>query len=117
MMKQQEQELFALEEEFERVATDRALGAKARYDAMHAVLDRMQCVVMTGFCKNPVIGAHLAELCLDYLAREDLAPHVVSQAFNASARTANLHERMLQNEIRRTVTRLNGRMPALTANG
>ena len=117
MITNEENELFALEEEFEKAAADPRLSATARYDAMHAVLDKMHCVVMSGYGTSPVIGAHLTDLALDYLAREDLAPHVVRQAFNASAsaRTASLHERMLNNEIRRTVTRLNGRLPLMSA--
>jgi hypothetical protein len=115
MITHEENELFALEEEFEQAAADPKLSATARYNAMHAVLDKMHCVVQSGFCASPVLGAHLADLCLDYLAREDLAPHVVKQAFNQNAKAASLHERMLQNEIRRTVTRLSGRMPVLTA--
>ena len=118
MFHAEEIELFALEEQFETAAADPALTPSARYEQMHAALQRMHFVVMSGYRISPCLGAHLADLCLDYLAREDLAPAVVRDAFARHSRSGsiiNLHQHLLDSELRRTVVRLSSRAPALTA--
>lgn len=115
MFHEEENALFALEEEFENAATDPALTAGARLDAMQAILMRMQTTVLSGFRTHPQLGAHLADLALDYLAREDLAPTVVRAAFARSVppTAIPLHGRLLEIELRRTVARIQRSAPAL----
>lgn len=108
MFHKEETALFALEEQFEKAATDPALGAAARFEEMQAALQRMQAVVMAGFRVSPLLGEHLAELALDYLAREDLAPTVVQSALVRAPEA-----RALNNEVRRAVIRLSNSSPAL----
>ncbi|MBU0859260.1 MAG: hypothetical protein KJ667_04935 [Alphaproteobacteria bacterium] len=114
MFHEEEIALFALEEQFEQAATNPALTATARMQEMQAVLERMQATVMAGFRVDPLLGEHLADLALDYLAREDLAPLVVKNAFaRATDGVVPMHGRLLHNEVRRAVVRISNSSPAL----
>lgn len=116
MFEKEEIALFALEELFEKVAADPALNDAARLRALQNVLQSMHGTVQAGFRHSPVLGAHLTDLALDYLAREDLAPSVVKTAFNKhAAGVLNLNQRILQRQIDKTVREISSSLPYLAA--
>lgn len=114
MRENEEKKLFALEEQFEAVAKNTALTPHAKREEMRALIERMQAVALEGFRVDPELGAHLAETCLDYLDRDDLAPRFVDEAFgifSPSASVHYLHADSLKMELRRVTRRLSARVP------
>lgn len=111
--KEHEKALFALELQFEQAASCPRLSARDRQQEMQAVVERMFANVMAAYRTDARVGAHLAELALDYLAREDVAVDVVKNAFNrhGSTKVVAIYEQMLLNEMRRTVARIENHRP------
>lgn len=115
--KEEEKAQFALEMQFEQAAACPLLTPRERQQQMQAVVERMFANVMTAYRTDPRLGAHMADVTLDYLAREDVGVSLAKQAFNTDrgARVVGIYERQLLNEMRRTVARIENYRPATTA--
>lgn len=115
MFKTEEKALFALEEKFEDAASDPLLSSFQRLLKMQEAVRAMQTVVLQGFAVDHRLGQHLAELALDYLEREDVAPETVTQAFAAARATESLHGHLMHGTLSHAVRTIQNRVaPALS---